>query len=55
MIYESSNAFSFAHADKDLEKVMLNPELLKTPVVGKYTKSILNQPRGGFHFNKEKN
>lgn len=54
MIYESSNAFSFAHADKDLEKVMLNPELLKTPVVGKYTKSILNQPRGGFHFNKEK-
>ena len=53
MIYESSNAYSFPHQSKDLVKVLLNPELLKTPIVGKYTKKIINKPRGGYHFNKE--
>lgn len=53
MIYESSNAFSFGHATKDFSKTMINPELLKTPVVGKYTNDIIKLPKGGYHFNKE--
>ena len=54
MIYESSNAFSFGHATKDFSKTMINPELLKTPVVGKYEHDIIKIPNGGFHFNKDK-
>ena len=54
MIYESSNAFSFAHATKDLEKVLLNQDALKTPIVGKYNIEIIKKPKGGFHFTKEK-
>lgn len=54
MIYESSNAFSFPHATKELEKALLNPEHLKTPIVGKYIENIINEPKGGFHFGKEK-
>lgn len=53
MIYESSNAFSFPHATKDLEKVLINQELLKTPIVGKYTENVLEKPKGGYHFSKE--
>lgn len=53
MIYESSNAFTFPHASKEIEKVLINPEQLKTPTVGKYTKNILQKPKGGFHFGKE--
>ena len=54
MIYESSNAFSFGHEKKDFSKTLLNPETLKTPIVGKYTQSIINKPSRGFIFNKEK-
>jgi hypothetical protein len=54
MIYESSNAFSFPHATKTLEKVLLNQDSLKTPIVGKYNIDIINKPKGGYHFNKEK-
>ena len=53
MIYESSNAFTFPHASKALEKVLINPEQLKTPTVGKYTENIIQKPKGGFHFGKE--
>ena len=54
MIYESSNAYSFPHASKEYEKVLLNSEILKTPIIGKYEKNIIIKPKGGFHFNKEK-
>ena len=53
MIYESSNAFTFPHASKKIEKVLINPEQLKTPIVGKYTENIIQKPKGGFHFGKE--
>ena len=53
MIYKTSNAYSFGHAEKNTGTNLINKEILKTPGIYKYQKEILIKPSGGLKFSKE--